>query len=304
MFHYCISGLTVASEVALPGAIPAVAPEGTTDVRIRRADVPTALDGEVETGAIWQFDADRFLMNIPGVARFLLTGGRDVVFEPDGDVPVEDITIFLIGSIFGILLHQRGRIVLHASAVRVGDRAMLFCGPSGAGKSTMAATLNGQSYPMLTDDVCAIEIVDGTPMVHADGRQFKLWEHAITHLGLADKRGKSIRDSIEKYYVEPNVKQEDPLPLGGVYLLREERPPHEFGVAPLGLADVPLALRRNAYRPLLVQRMGQKADYFRAAGAINAAGGVHWLTRPMNFQAMPRVVDALRAHWAEREPAA
>jgi hypothetical protein len=304
LFFYRIAGLSVASEVALPGAISVTMAAEAPDVRIRAGRVEAELPNAPQTGPVWQFTADRFLMRVPGVARFLLTGGRDIAFETEGDTPIEDMTIFLIGTVFGILLHQRGQIVLHASAVRVGDRAMLFGGPSGAGKSTLAAALSREGHSVLTDDVCAIDIVDGRPMVHADGRQLKLWAQAIARLDFADRQGAAVRGRLQKFYVEPPATQPEPLPLGGVYLLREERPPHAFGIVPLNLADAPLLLRRNAYRPLLVQRMGQQAAYFRAAAAIQAAGGVYWLTRPLAFAEMARAIAALRAHWLrERAPA-
>jgi hypothetical protein len=299
VFSYRISGLNLTSDTALPGLI-AHAPDAVPDVVLRQTAVPMELPGDPQLGPIWQFTGDQFLMRIPGVARFLMTGGREIAFEPEQDTPIEDLGIFLIGTVFGILLHQRGQIVLHASAVRVGDKTVLFCGASGVGKSTMAAALGREGYPMLADDVCAIEIAGGVPMVHADGRQLKLWAHSIEQLDLSARQGAAVRGKLEKFYVDPEAAEHAPLPLAGVYMLREERPPHGFGISPLSLADAPLLLRRNAYRPLLVQRMGQKADYFRAAARINAAGGVHWLTRPRRFDAMPEVIGALREHWTGR----
>ena len=94
--------------------------------------------------------------------------------------------------------------MLHASAVHVNGKAVLFCGPSGAGKSTLAAALAQRGYPLVTDDLCAITLAPGAPpMVHPDGRQLKLWAQAIERLDLAERRGAPVRNRLEKFYVEP-----------------------------------------------------------------------------------------------------
>ena len=49
-------------------------------------------------------------------------------------------------------------------------------------------------------------------------------------------------------------------------------------------------LRRNAYRPLLVRRIDQKANYFHAATAIANAAGIFHLTRALDFAKMPEVI--------------
>ena len=65
------------------------------------------------------------------------------------------------------------------------------------------------------------------------------------------------------------------------------------------VVDAALILRRGAYRPLMVNRMGQKADYFRAATAIANAAGIFHLTRALNFAAMPDVTGWLEQHWLD-----
>ena len=282
--------------------------EHSPDVTIRRGAVPETLDDANASGPTWQIAGERFLLRIPGVARFLLRDGRDVVFAPENDAGTADIPIFILGTVIGILLHQREQIVLHASAVRVNGKAVLFCGASGAGKSTLAAALAQRGYPLVNDDVCTVTI-SGTaaPLVHSDGRQLKLWAQAIEKLDLAQRRGERVRARLEKFYVDPAEAFSEPLPLGAIYALREARPPHAPGIERPNVVDAALVLRRNAYRPLLVRRMGQKANYFIAATGIANAAGIFHLTRSLDFAKVPEVLGLLERHWQEirlREKAA
>src|SRR5208337_3198059 len=145
----------VESEIELPGAIDA-GRSGTTEVRIRRTSAPDRLDGATASGPSWQIAGESFLLNVPNVARFLLSKGAAIDFDPASAEALDDVPIFILGTVFGILLHQRGRITLHASAVRVNGGAVLFCGSSGAGKSTMAAALAQRGYPVASDDICPV----------------------------------------------------------------------------------------------------------------------------------------------------
>ena len=104
-------------------------------------------------GPTWQIADKQFLLRVPNVARFMLTDGNQIVFAPESEASAADVPIFIMGTVFGILLHQRQQIVLHASAVEVNGKAIVFCGPSGEGKSTLAAALAQRGY-RLADRRC------------------------------------------------------------------------------------------------------------------------------------------------------
>jgi hypothetical protein len=270
------------------------------EVTIRAGMVPTALEDATANGPNWQIAGDRFLISIPGVIRMLLIDGREILYAPEGGTSPEEAAIFVSGTGFGILLHQRGRIVLHASAVRVRDSAVLFCGPSGAGKSTLAAALVAAGYDLVTDDFCGISVrADGAPWVEPDGRQLKLWQNAIDRLSLAESRAAPVRPELEKYYVEPRAATAAALPLAAIYVLREARPPNAPGILRPNIVDGGLMVRNNAYRPSLVRRMAQADLYFQAAATISRRAGVFTLTREINFQRFPEVIGWLEAHWRD-----
>jgi hypothetical protein len=300
---YRVSGLSVESEIELSGLIAGAA-RREPQVTIRRGPVPETLPEATASGPTWQIAGKEFLLRIPDIARFLLRNGNEIVVASESDATAADIPIFILGTVFGILLHQREQIVLHASAVRVNGKAVLFCGSSGAGKSTLAAALAQRGYPLVTDDFCTLTAEgQGTggaaPLVHPDGRQLKLWAQAIERLDLAQQRGERVRASLEKFYVEPSEVFTEPLALGAVYALREARPPHKPGIERPNVVDAALLLRRNAYRPLLVRRMDQKANYFHAATMIANVAGIFHLTRALDFAKMPDVIAMLEAHWLD-----
>jgi hypothetical protein len=299
VYSYCVSGLSVASEVDLPGLI-AGDPERSPEVTIRNAAVPDALEGAVAIGPTWQRTDRQFLMRVPNIARFLLEDGRSIAFQPEGGATIQDVAVFLSGSVFGVLLHQRDHIVLHASAVLVGNKAVLFCGASGAGKSTLAAALGKCGYPLVADDQCAIGIgEDGIPSIFPDGRQLRLWEKSIVELDLADRRGDAMRDRLQKFYVEPDGATIEAVPVGAIYALDEVRSSNVAGIVAPASIDAIQLLTANAYRPVLVRNMGQQASYFAACSALANAAGVFTLTRPMSFAAFPATIAQLEQHWRD-----
>jgi len=295
---YETCGLHVASAVALPGLHAVPAGRQPPDLTIRPGPVPRSLPDATGAGPTWEIAGDHFLLRVPGVARFLLIGGHTVLLEMEPDADEADLPAFIAGTVLGILLHQRGQVVLHASAVAMNGRAVLFCGRSGSGKSTLAAALEQRGLPLISDDLCAISL-DGNdvPMVAPDGRQLKLWAHSIDHLDLGNRRGPRVRGRVEKFYVAPSAAVDGALPLAAIYALREARPPHHPGIEVPSAVDAALVLRRNAYRPQLVKRMNQHADYFHVATAIARKVGIFHLTRIMSFSALPAVVDQLERHW-------
>jgi HPr kinase/phosphorylase len=80
---------------------------------------------------------------------------------------------------------------IHASAVQIGDQAVLIRGPSGAGKSRLAFELilagrSGQLPPA---------ILVGDDRVHLDTRGREVWVRPVKQLaGLIEIRGLGIRD--------------------------------------------------------------------------------------------------------------
>jgi len=73
-----------------------------------------------------------------------------------------------------LVLRQRGWLPLHASAIELEGRALLFMGKSGAGKSTLAAAFETGGHPLLADDVVGIRNNRGRNMALPGFRRVRL----------------------------------------------------------------------------------------------------------------------------------
>jgi hypothetical protein len=82
-----------------------------------------------------------------------------------------------------ILLRQRKLLVLHASSIAVNGMAVAFMAASGQGKSTLAEAFHTHGYPILTDDVLALQVDPAPPLVLPSYPQIKLWPDAAVSMG-------------------------------------------------------------------------------------------------------------------------
>lgn len=296
MHLYKISGLTIASEIALPGAW--LLDCGTPDVVMRQGAVAPVLTRPLASSGIWEADEGRVLLRADGVGRFLITHGEVILFEPEQGVPAEACAPYLQGTGIGMLLNQRGEIVLHASAAAVDGKAMLFCGKSGEGKSTLAAALSVLGYATFSDDVSRITFDQaGRPFVSADARQLKLNEETIDFLNLEERRGGAVLQGSAKAYVSPPAQWgvED-LPLGAIYLLRSP-PTATDRIVRLDAAVALRRLMRRAHRPGMMRGTGQSGRYFEANAKILQHASVFTLERRRGISRLQATTAMLENHW-------
>lgn len=298
LHFYRISGLIVASEVELSGALPFETADQSHDVVMRFGVVPQNLLNATASRPGWDAYEDHFLVRAPGIGRFLLKRGQEVVFELEAGVPQQACAAYLQGTVMGALLHQRGGIVLHASGIEAERGAILFAGASGEGKSTLAAAFSTRGYPVVCDDVSHISFgLEGYPLVSSDARRLKLTDDAIHATGLEIGRRDGVLANTEKSYVEPAKHWTGPdLPLRAIYVLRSTAV-DDTVVTRLPTALALNALKINAHRPKIVLHTGELPRYFRSSVKILEYAPVYVIERERNLSTLGSTMDSLEAHW-------
>jgi hypothetical protein len=121
--------------------------------------------------------AGRYCLSFYGLARFLIDfDRRRIETLPEHSCPDDTLAHLLLDQVFPRVLCHQGRVVLHASAVRLpGGEAIAFSGPSGAGKSTLALALHRAGCPLLADDCLLVEIKDGVASAVPAYASVRLW---------------------------------------------------------------------------------------------------------------------------------
>ena len=169
---YKAYGLTIGSEVALPELEPATPVAPDIEIAVRKIDFPEA---ESQGATAFRFEPTRQYLSWQAVGTFLIDRGNRIDVDPAPGVDDLLLAFPLLGPVLALALHQRGLLVLHASAIAVGGKSVIFLGDKGAGKSTTAGTMIRAGHRLLTDDVVALDLSDpGRPMILPGFPQLKL----------------------------------------------------------------------------------------------------------------------------------
>jgi hypothetical protein len=273
-------GLNISSCLDLPEFLPGNGE--APDVIVRYGTVPEALDEVRAKGVRYQAGPGRFLVTVDGIARFLVADGREICIQRAPDAEDDAVRLFLQGSAFGALLHQRGVLPLHASAIQVNGKVVLFCGISGVGKSTLAVAFLKRGYPVLADDICALSAGDGgIPMILPGFPQIKLWADAVRKLGEDLTTLPKVRQHLEKYGLPLKTGFcAEPTPLERIYVLSTTNT-DRFEMTSVNGIEKFNILARNTYRFRLTAGLGNKAEHFHQCTVVGRHAEVRRVMRPL-----------------------
>ena len=294
-WRYRAFGLTIRSDIDLPELAPAdPARSGEDDVRILRGAVNADLDGARPLDRALQVnETDLWLETAAG--RYCASHGRTIVVDPAPDASARDTRLYLLGTMMGAILHQRGILPLHANAIVLDDHAIALAGPSGAGKSTLAACFQDRGRRVLSDDVCAVTFdASGQARVAPGLARIKLWGDTLTALGRDRAELDAVADDMDKFSLPIGRVSAQSAPLKRLYILDPDEAPTVTGARLTGPEAVN-AILSNIYRWPLATAMGRAAHQFAQVARLVGTCEIVSLRYPRGFDVLPDVVRRLDA---------
>jgi hypothetical protein len=298
-FHYRVAGFQLRSDFPIFD-LSAIDPgHEAADVHIRMGSVPAVVHAPRLSLSWLQANLNECRVDIPSIGRFFISGGNEVLVDPDSTTANEDLTPYLLGVVVGALSHQRNLLALHANAVEVEDGCVAFLGPSGAGKSTLTGFLAERGYRMVTDDVSLVRFKDGHAKVSATAPRLKLWKNTVEALGRSSENLKRVIGRIEKYSL-PVDQAIDGLPLRRVYLLSEPSERDADGISRITGAAAMKSLADNLYCPELGWATRGESIFTQCRTLLDTVE-CYRLTRALGFAEMGAIIDRLEQHFGVGE---
>ena len=292
--HYRAFGFEFASEIELPG-VPEASPRGTPEVIIRLGSVPEETPAPDDLGPACEAGPGQFLLSIDKVARYFVRDGREIVVDPLPGANRLEVRLFLKGSAFGALLHQRGLVPLHASAVRVGTGCVAFLGDTRSGKSTLAAFLRRRGYQVLCDDGCPFEVLAESQAVIWPGfPRIKLWADSLESLGIAVDSVFPMHTEMEKYELPvEQITSQEPVPVRRLYVLQETRNQAHEGIERINRTARLETLVMSTYRFGFMEELSRQLPHFESCSALSHSTSIYRFVRQRDLGRIDETLDCL-----------
>jgi hypothetical protein len=211
---------------------------------------------------------------------------------------VEDhlLQIFILGVCFGVLLHQRGALVLHASAVAVNNQVVAFMGHSGWGKSATAAALHMRGHSIIADDIVALKMQHGEePQILPGPLQLKLCPDVLsTVLQVDASKPPQVLPHREKrtYSIENSNLQTRP-PLAAIFVLKQAK---KISIEAISSLEAFMELLRFSYLAKLIEKTKTLQQHFHQCAYLAQHVPILRLHRPQNLSLLSNVAQLVEQY--------
>lgn len=243
----------------------------------------------------WHVDGNNVYFYWQFSGKYLVRGGKEIIIDPLPELDSEHIIgLPLLGPLMAMLLQQRGYFILHASGIKIEDRACVFLGCKGQGKSTMAATLYGRGHQLVADDIAAISLNSaGEPTLLPGFPQIRLWPDSV-RAALGHENPETLPE------IYPNVTKRacptfenfysQSLPLKRIYILGSAKKPE---IKLLPIQEAIKHLIGNSYIPMTLGsdfvNSGYSPKHFQDCTEIIKQVEICSLDRPRSLDLLPEI---------------
>jgi hypothetical protein len=114
LYSYIACGLGISSDLLLPEMLEG---KKKADVKIKRGVLDPFLRSPIEEERHFRATKSEVYRSYANIGSVLIIQGREIIVDLASGTDEQLLRPYLLGEILGILLHQRGLLILHGSAV-------------------------------------------------------------------------------------------------------------------------------------------------------------------------------------------
>jgi hypothetical protein len=289
-----VAGFAVRSEVPLAYLRTGGADEleivlGAPDADPDPADPPTRewspLPENPFHAKLWRTDgADRLWIEGVGWYAVEPKAGR-ITIPADADPVSREERLWGIPT--SLCIVSRGDQTLHAGSVEVGGSAILIGAPGRHGKTTLVTAFHGAGFRLLSEDTTRCR-PDASALAFPGPAMLRVRRDSFARLGVPDAT--VIGEDPERVHLAIDPLRRgtaDPLPIAGIVLLREADEIRLERVAP------ELAIPELWALAFKLPTDEDRARCFDAVGGIAGSVPVWNLHRPLRYETLEQVIDAV-----------
>jgi len=235
------------------------------------------------------------------VGTVLIKDGQEIIVDLIGDIDYKVLRIMLLGAAFGLLLHQRGFIVIHGNSVNINGKGVCFVGNRGFGKSTISAGFHFKGYSLISDDITAIRLNNSSKacLIPGYGR-LKLWQDSVEALGLKSQDLSLVHPQYEKreYLIDGSLSTQ-PVSLDCIYILDCAE---ELAIESIPPTEALFKVMQNCYCTRFGTEMHKTlsaAEHFHQGSSLLNCSKVFTLKRTNDLTALPQLIELVEQHIAK-----
>lgn len=234
----------------------------TSSAEFLHEDDPRIVASHEQANGRWYValaDEQGYRIHFRGCGEFAISADFAIIRWVETGDRADLLPILFTGTVLAFYLTMRRNLVLHASAVVRGRRALAFTGQEGRGKSTLAALTAAAGARIVTDDVLLVDTHNGTHRCRGSAGELRLRSGARP-------LAKSFADPVlsretadQRLALWPKHVEADWVDLGAVVIPRPSRDATDLEVRRLASSDAVVRLlafpRVKGLRPAAFLRL-------------------------------------------------